>query len=124
MRVTVPLVKNISALLGTKEAASANDAGIQKKIHGSGTTTLIVSNKEMNHTMKVAQALGDSNFVLKGVIETNKDETKEQKGGFQGTLVGTLGLILMGNLLSGKGIVSSYNVEWIVRAGYGRELDF
>ena len=76
MKVTVPLVKHISAPLWITEAASVNDAGIQKKIHGSGTATLIVSNKEMNNIMKIVQALEDSNFVLKGVNETIKDETK------------------------------------------------
>ena len=39
-------------------AASAVDAGIQKKIHGSGTTALIISNKEINGIMKIVQALG------------------------------------------------------------------
>ena len=42
------------------------DAGIQKKIHDSGTTTLITSNEEMNAIMKVVQALEDSNILLKG----------------------------------------------------------
>ena len=41
MKVAVPLVKNVLAPLGITVAASAIDAGIQKKIHGSGTTTLI-----------------------------------------------------------------------------------
>ena len=40
MKVAVPLAKNILAPLGITTAASANDAGIQKKIHGSGTRTL------------------------------------------------------------------------------------
>ena len=48
MKVTIPLAKNVLALLGITAAASANDAGIQKKIHNSGTTTLIISNEEMN----------------------------------------------------------------------------
>ena len=48
MKVTIPLAKNVLAPLGITAAASAIDAGIQKKIHGSGTTTLIISNKEMN----------------------------------------------------------------------------
>ena len=43
MKVAVPLAKNILAPLGITSAASAIDAGIQKKIHGSGTTTLIIS---------------------------------------------------------------------------------
>ena len=52
-----------------------------KKILGSGNTTLIISNEEMN-VIKTVQALEDSNILLKGVTETNKNETKEQKGGF------------------------------------------
>ena len=40
MKVAVPLAKNILASLGITAAASAIDALIQKKIHGSGTTTL------------------------------------------------------------------------------------
>ena len=53
MKVAVPLVKNILAPLGITAAASEIDAGIQKKIHGSGTTTLIISNKEINDIMKI-----------------------------------------------------------------------
>ena len=48
MKVAVPLTKNTLAPLGITAAASGIDAGIQKKIHGSETTTLIISNKEMN----------------------------------------------------------------------------
>ena len=81
------------------------DAGIQKKIHGSGATTLIISNKEMNDIMRIVQALEDSNILLKRVTKTTKNETKEQKGGFLSMLLGTLQASLFGNLLSGKGTV-------------------
>ena len=47
------MAKNILAPLGITAAASAIDAWIQTKIHGSGTTTLIISNKEMNDIMKI-----------------------------------------------------------------------
>ena len=104
MKVVVPLGKNVLAPLGITAAASALDAGIQKKIHGSGTTTLIISNEEMNDIMKIVQALEDSNILLKGVTKTIKNETKEQKGGFLSMLLGTLGASLLGNLLSGKRI--------------------
>ena len=67
--------------------------------------TLMISNKEMNDIMEIVQALEDSNILFKEVTETIKNETKEQKRGFLGTLVGTLGSILLGNSLSGKGIV-------------------
>ena len=126
MKVAVPLAKNILALLGITVASSAVDVGIQKKIHGSGTTILIISNKEMKDIMKIVQAL-ENYLLLKGVTEIIKNETKEQNGGFLGTLVGTLGSILLGNL-SGKRIVraSSGNKKGkrIVRAGYGNKCDF
>ena len=76
----------------------------KKKLHGSGTTTLIISNEEMNDILKIIQALEDSNILLKGVTNTIKNETKEQKGEFLSMLLGTLGASLLGNLLTGKGI--------------------
>ena len=62
MKVAVPLDKNILAPLGITAANSAIDAGIRKKIHGSShpsSTTLIISNKEMNEIIKIVQALED-----------------------------------------------------------------
>ena len=68
--------------------------------------------------------------------KTIKNETKEQKGGFLGMLLGTLGASLLGNLLSGKAIVragsgrplssASENKKGkgILRAGYGKKMDF
>ena len=46
MKVEIPLAKNVLAPLGIAAAASAIDTRIQKKIHGPGTTTLIISNEE------------------------------------------------------------------------------
>ena len=89
MKVTI--LKNVLAPLGITAAASAIGAEIQKKIHGSGTTTLIISKKELNDIMKIVQALEDSNIFLKGFTKTIKNETKEQKGGFVSMLLGTLG---------------------------------
>ena len=139
MKVAVPLAKNILAPLGVTAAVSAIDAGIQKKIHGSGTTTLIISNEEMNDIIKIIQSLEDSNILLKGVTNTIKNETKEQKGGFLSVLLGTLGASLLGNLLTGKGIVragsgnnkgkgivragsGNNKGKGVVRAGYGNQL--
>ena len=128
MKIAVPLAKNVLAPLGITAAASAIDAGIQKKIFCSGTATLIISNEEMNDIMKIAQALEDSTIFLKRVTKTVKNETKEQKGGFLGMLVGTLGSFLLGNFLSGKGIVragsGNKKGKGIVRAGYGKEWGF
>ena len=72
MKVAVPLTLNILAPLVITAAASAIDAGIQKKIYGSGTTTLIISNEEKNDIMKIVQALEDSNILLKRATKAVK----------------------------------------------------
>ena len=120
MKVAVPLTKNILASLGITVAASAVDGAIQKKIHGSGTTTLIISNEEMNDITKIAEALEDSNILLKGITKTIKNETKEQKGVFLSMLLDTLGASLLGNLLTGKGFLRAG--ERVARAGYGSSI--
>ena len=113
--VISPLAKSVLIPLGLTAAASAADAGIHKKILGSGNTTLIISKKEMNDIIKIVQAPEDSNILLKGVTKTIENETNEQKREFLSMLVGTLGASLLGNLLTGKGNE---------RAGSGKQLDF
>ena len=121
--VIKPLAKSVLIPLGLTAAASAADAGIHKKILESGNTTLIISNEEMNDIIKIVQALEDSNILLKGVTETVKNETKEQKGEFLSMLLGTLGASLLGNLLTGKGFVragsGNNKGKGVVRAGSG-----
>ena len=128
MKVAAPFAKYILAPLGITAASSAIDAGIQLKIHGSGTTTLIISNKEMNGIMKIVQALEDSHILQKGVTKNIKNETKEQNGGSLSMLSGTLVASSLGNLLSGKGIIRAGYVnkrgKGIVRAGYRNKMDF
>ena len=84
MKVAIPLPKNVLTPLVITAAASAIATEIQKKKknHGSATTSLIISNEEINDIMKIVQALEDSNILLKGVTTITKKETKEQKGGF------------------------------------------
>ena len=120
--VIKPLAKKVLIPIGLTAEASAADAGIHKKILGSGNTT----NEEMNYIIKTVQALEDSNILLKGVTETVKNETKEQKGGFLSMLLGILGASLLGNLLTGKGFVragyGNNKGKGVVRAGYGNQL--
>ena len=86
LKTALPLIKNVikslakSLLipLGLTAAAFTTDAGIQKKILCSVTTTLVISNEEMNDIMKIVQALEDSNILLKGVTKTIKNEAKEK----------------------------------------------
>ena len=76
LEVTIALAKNVLAPLGITAATPAIDAGTQKKINGSRSTTLIISNDEFNNIMKIVQALEGSNILLKGVTKTIKNETK------------------------------------------------
>ena len=140
-KVIKPLAKSVLIPLGLTAVASAADAGIHKKTLGSGNTTLIIPNEEMNDIIKIAQALEDSNILLKGVTKTIINETKEQKQGFLSMLLGTLGASLLGNSLTGKGIVRAGSEnkkgkgivragtgnkkgKGIVRAGTGKQWDF
>ena len=75
LKIAIPLAKNVLGPLGITAAASAIDAGIEKKIHGSGTTTLIISNEEMNYIRKIVHALEDSNILLEEVTKTIENET-------------------------------------------------
>ena len=124
MKEALSLAENVLAPLGLTAAISAIYGSILKKIHGSGATKgagvkLIIKQEDMNDIMKITKALENSGILLKGVSETIKDETKEQRGGFLSMLLGTLGASLLGNLLSGgKGSVASRaKGEGIMRAG-------
>ena len=48
------------------------------------------SNEEMNDIMKIIQTLEDSNILLKGITKAIENETKKQKGGYLGMLLGSL----------------------------------
>ena len=58
--VIKPLAKSVLIPLGLTAAASAADAGIHKKILGSGNnTTLIISNNDMDDLIKIVKSLED-----------------------------------------------------------------
>ena len=73
--------------------------------------------------MKFVQALEDSKELLK---QLKKKQIK--KGVFLSMLLGTLGASLLGNLLTGKGIVragsGNKKGKGMVTAGYGNKIDF
>ena len=99
-----PLSKRVLITLGLT-AAAATDEAIHKKMFGSGTTTLILSNKEMNDVMKTVKSLEETGLLIKDASETIRNKVKEQMGVFLGILLGTLGASLVGNLLTGKGTI-------------------
>ena len=64
-------------------------------------TALTISNKEMDHIMKIVKSLEVSGLLIKVVYEAITNETKKQKGGFLSLLLG----ILAASLLGGKGVI-------------------
>ena len=134
----LPLIKNVIKLLAKSAlihlaltaAALTADAGMHKKLLGSGNiTTLFILNNKMEHIIKIIKSLEYSGLLLEEKTETAQNEVKEQKGGFLSMLLGTLGVCLLGNLLTGKGIYRAEKGkgEGIVRAGYGNnssKMDF
>ena len=121
--VLKPWTKRVLIPSGSTSAASAIDAAMHRKMFGSVVTTLIVSNAEMNNIIKIVKSLEEWALLIKGVSETINIESKKQKGGFPGMLLGTLGASLLGNLLTGKGTVrpsvdTTGAGEGIIRSGY------
>ena len=81
LKTGLPLLKSVIkplGLLGLTAARSGIDAGVQRKIYGSGTTNLVISNEEINDIMKIAQALDDSNSLLNGVTLKNQLKMKQK----------------------------------------------
>ena len=52
--------------------------------------------------MRIVKSLECSGLSMKGVTQTNENKIKEQSGGFFGMLLGTLGAILLRNMITGK----------------------
>ena len=115
MKVAMPLAKNVLVPLGLTAAMFAIDGSIQKKIHGSGIKLIIEEEEDMQDIIKIIKELENSDILLKGVSKTIENEIEEQRGGFLSMLLGTLGASLLGNLLTGKGIMRAG--DGIVRAG-------
>ena len=73
----------------------------------------------MNDIMKIIKSFEDAGLLIKSVSETIENEAKEQKVGFHGMLLGTLGAILLGNLLTGKGLKAKILGRVVIRPGEG-----
>ena len=104
--VLKPLAKSFLITLRLTAVASASDAAIHKRMYAFGSSThpsdlaksTTISNKEISDIMKIVKSLEESDLLIKVVSETTKNEAKEQRGGFLGILLGTLGDSLLGNL--------------------------
>ena len=51
------LAENVLISVGLTTAASVADVGNRKNVFGSGMTTLIISNEEMEDIIKIAESL-------------------------------------------------------------------
>ena len=100
MLITIRLTTRLSAL----------DTGVHNNIlgsgtsgpSGSGTTTLIISNKEMEEIMKIDKSSKDSSLLIKGVSQTID---KKQRDGLLGMLLGKLVAYLLENVIADKGVI-------------------
>ena len=124
------LAKSVLIPLRLTVAASAVDAGIHKKILGSGkrpldlalqnNATLIISNDEMKDIIGMVKSLEDFDLLLKRVSKTTQNETNKQKRGFLSMLLDTLGASLLGNILTGKGAIDKSVSEATKSKSQGR----
>ena len=71
----------------------------------------------MDDILKIVKSLENSGLLLKGVSETIQHEAKEQREEFLSMFLGTLGASLLGDILSGKGVIRAG--EGTIRTGYG-----
>ena len=68
--VLKPLTKSVLIPLGLTALASATDAAVHEKVFGYGTTTLIISNEEMNAVMKMIKSLKEYGLLIKSASKT------------------------------------------------------
>ena len=80
---------------------------------------LIISNEGIDHVIPIIKSLENSVLLIDGVSETVKHETRRQERGFLGMLLGTLGALVLGNMLTGKGVIRA----WIGGVTTGRQYN-
>ena len=68
----------------------------------------------MDDIMKIVKYLEELVLLIKGVSETIENEAKENKEGFCGMLLRTLGANWLGNILEGRGV--TWTGKWTIRA--------
>ena len=135
LKIGLPLMTNVLKPLAKNtiriNRSIISNATIHKKMFGLGRhpsdlasrlsnlasrmTTLIISDEELDDILKIVKSLGEPGLLIKGVSQTIKNEAKEQKRGFMGMLLDTLGANLLGNLLTGKATIRAG--EGTIKAG-------
>ena len=76
---------------------------------------IIILNEEIEDIMKIIKPLEKSGILIKGISEAIKNEAKEQRGRFLPMLLRTLAASILGNTLTGKGVIRAG--EGTIRVG-------
>ena len=113
-----PLTKSVVIPLRLTGAASATDAAIHKKMFGLSINSFIISNEETNDFIKIVKSFKGFGILTKGVIETIKNEAKEEKAGFLSNLLHTVEASFTENLLISKRLMRA--VEWAISMSEGQ----
>ena len=80
------------------------------------TTKLVFSNEGLNDIMKINKSLKESGLFKKSRSKRIKNEAREERGEFLGMLLGTLGAILLGNVLAGESPKTKMSGTGVIRA--------
>ena len=117
--VLTPLAKIVLIPFELTVTAPTTDAAIQKKIYGSVTTALIISNEEKEDIIKIFRSLEESGLLIKAISETIKNAAKGQKYRFVSVLLGTLAAGILR-----KYIIRRMNIKskWSINKSRSRSL--
>ena len=113
MKVDISLANNVSTPLATMASASAIHGAIQRKMCGRGVIRagkgiiLVILNENMDDIIRIIKSMENLGLLIDGVIKTVKYEIKKQEGGFLSMLLGTLDASVLGNMLTGKGVMKA-----------------
>ena len=111
----VTLAQSVLLEFGLSSAMLAADTVIQKKIYGTTTRALIISNEELEDIIKIVKLHEESGWILKRISETVKNEANKQKVRFLSMLLGTIAASILGSELAWKGVIRAD--EGVLRAG-------
>ena len=114
-----PLTKSVVIPLRLTGAASATDAAIHKKMFGLSINSFIISNEETNDFIKIVKSFKGFGILTKGVIETIKNEAKEEKAGFLSILLHTVEASFTENLLINKRLMRAVEGAISMSEGQG-----
>ena len=114
-----PLTKSVVIPLRLTGAASATDAAIHKKMFGLGINSFIISNEETNNFIKIVKSFKGFGILTKGVIETIKNEAKEEKARFLSILLHTVEASFTENLLINKRLMRAVEGAISMSEGQG-----